>query len=145
MVKHSQLIICVKAILVFYLVLFLFPLLLQSERCMGFSSWPQTVAPGPFEQRGRRRLKGMLIASLLTEVWLLGLRDSFETVQVRMTPFFLVVLDRVPQAVLSEASAGPVSLPVGAAFKLNFCSSAPAWATSHLTSLTTAMCGHALC
>lgn len=45
--------------------------------------------------RGRRRLKGMLIASLLTEVWLLGLRTSFETVQVRMAPLLLVALDRV--------------------------------------------------
>lgn len=47
---------------------------------------------------GRRRLKGMLIAFLRTEVWLLGLRASFETVQVRMAPLLFVALDRVSQA-----------------------------------------------
>lgn len=68
----------------------------------------------------------MLIASLLTEVWLLRLRASFETVQMRMAPLLLVAWDRVSQAELSEASTGRVSLPMGAAFKLKLYSSAPA-------------------
>lgn len=75
---------------------------------------------------GRRRLKGMLIASLLTKVWLLGLRASFETVQVRMALLLLVALDRVPQKTLSEASTGQVLFAVGAAFILNLCCSAAA-------------------
>lgn len=68
----------------------------------------------------------MLIASLLTEVWLLGLRASFETVQVRTALLLLVALDRVPQKTLSEASTGQVSLAVGAAFQLNLYHSAAA-------------------
>lgn len=67
--------------------------------------------------RGRKRLRGMLIASLLTEVWLLGLRASFEIMQARMALLLLVALDRVRQKILSEASTGQVSFAVGVAFK----------------------------
>lgn len=118
-------------ILVFHLVLFLFPLLLKVKDVWVFKlatdSCSRTFLT---KRRGRRRLKGMLIASLLIEVWLLGLRASFEITQARMALLLSVALDRVPQKTLSEASTGQVFFAVGVAFKQNLYCSAAAWPTS---------------
>lgn len=151
MVKHSQLIICVKAI---YFSLssssFFVPIVAAKWKMYEFFKLATDSCSRTFltKGKGRRRLKGMLIETLLTEVWLPGLRASFETVQVRMALLLLVALDRVPQKTLSEAFTGQVSFAVGVAFKLNLCHKAAAWHTSHtecLSSSGRAVPGHAHC
>lgn len=151
MVKHSQLIICVKAI---YFSLssssFFVPIVAAKWKMYEFFKLATDSCSRTFltKGRGRRRLKGMLVAFLLTEVWLLGLRASFETVQVRTALLLLVALDRVPPKTLSEASAGQVSFAVGVAFKLKLYCSAAAWPLSCsecLSSSGRAVPGHARC
>lgn len=134
MVKHSGLIICVKAIYFSLSSSSFFVLIVAAKwKMYDFFKLATDSCSRTFLTKGkdRRRLKGMLIASLLIKVWLLGLRASFETVQVRTALLILVALDRVPQKTLSEASTGQVSFAVGVAFKWNLYSSAAAWPISH--------------
>ena len=92
MVNHSQLIICVKAI--YFSLLsstFLVPIVAAKWKMYEFFKLTTGSCSRTFvtKSTGRRRLKGMLTASLLTEVWLLGVRASFETVhRWGCPPFF---------------------------------------------------------
>lgn len=91
MVKHSQLIICVKAI--YFSLLsssFLVPIVAAKWKMCEFFKLTTDSCSRTFltKSRGRRRLKGMLIASLLTEVCLPGLKASLRLCRWGWPPFF---------------------------------------------------------
>lgn len=98
MVKHSQLITCVKAI--YFSLLsssFLVPIVAAKWKMYEFFKLTTDSSSRTFltKNRGRSKLKGMPIAFLLTGVWLLGLRAGFETVQLRIALLLLLALGRV--------------------------------------------------
>lgn len=135
MVKHRQLIISVKAI--YFSLLsssFLVPIVATKWKMYEFFKLTTGSCSRTFltKSRSRRRLKGTWQPPPSQRFGCWGLEPALRLFRWEWpNVFLLVALDRVSQAVLSEASTGWVSLPVGSAFKLDLYSSAPAWATSH--------------